>query len=884
MKFDLSKFKKISSDSKSTKLKHPDGHEIIVAHVALSPKMRAELRALPKYEGGGAVKDPISGLGPDKPGSDAYNAHQGISQGFGQPSPEQSPDPYKEAKGGMIKRQGNPKLAESKKQPPRSPFNSVNQLEQDDRAPMQRFAVGTPDAPIKGTSEGYTVRPEGDDVTMVPAKGNVGVPGSKYPPSGGYGGGDAKVGNSRKPPGDDEAYADGGSVQQPADDNSPLATVGTVLSMLAKGGYLKKMADGGDVEQPKDDNNPIAALAPLLALLAKGGYIKGYAAGGPVAPESGDQEEDPRLAELADQAANGEGDQPDDEQEGPAPASSDQQQEAPQPQQPPENAQAAMTRKRAIYNQKLSGNFDPSAPSNLQGFTFGPNGEPPSHFNPKVWNQAESQYNFEQQDHAVAAGKQAMAAEEDNRARQQAGLPPAPGYKPPEAAAQKAASVPPPVSGAVGARPLSPAENYMSNMQQSAQQGANAIGSQQQATEQLGSGQEDAADATAHRDVGLARQSNPTEAPTEGRTYDDRGNPSMPAQNSADMMQDYNHWVGDLRNGYVDPNKFIDNQGSGRKVRSAIGLILGGLGSGLTGGPNFALEYLNAEKNRDIQKMQNNKDIGNSVLAHNYQQFGNMQTAIAQTHLMYNAAYQHMLDQNLDANATPQAKAAAEAAKAKWTQENALWLQSGQAAQQRDQAAKQNMNGQQGASNGRMGLPMAQTNSGPNGQMIDMMRRTNPQVAQSYASRYYPPTDELASRDLDPKTVENLKAQDDFDQSAKSLLDWANKNSGSITPKKRAEGEAMALEVQRKFGAASGGGVPTEGRTAEEQKVVGAKPGEFLNDFRGYQSALQTVINANQRTMRINKAAAGLNPNAQAKYMPSMGQETASQPRFTPKK
>lgn len=62
MKMDFSKFKKISSDSKSTTLKHPEGHKIVVAHHALSPELRKEIDAIPNkyahnYAQGGEVED-----------------------------------------------------------------------------------------------------------------------------------------------------------------------------------------------------------------------------------------------------------------------------------------------------------------------------------------------------------------------------------------------------------------------------------------------------------------------------------------------------------------------------------------------------------------------------------------------------------------------------------------------------------------------------------------------------------------------------------------------------------------------------------------------------------------------------------------------------------
>lgn len=68
IKLDWSKFKKTSSDKACTVLRHDDGHEIRLAHSALSPKMRGELAKLKQINAdhdkpqkmamGGEVKDP----------------------------------------------------------------------------------------------------------------------------------------------------------------------------------------------------------------------------------------------------------------------------------------------------------------------------------------------------------------------------------------------------------------------------------------------------------------------------------------------------------------------------------------------------------------------------------------------------------------------------------------------------------------------------------------------------------------------------------------------------------------------------------------------------------------------------------------------------------
>lgn len=56
---DLSRLQKISSDKKTTKLRHRNGHEITVAHSGLTPKMREQIEGLPVYmaEGGEAKKE-----------------------------------------------------------------------------------------------------------------------------------------------------------------------------------------------------------------------------------------------------------------------------------------------------------------------------------------------------------------------------------------------------------------------------------------------------------------------------------------------------------------------------------------------------------------------------------------------------------------------------------------------------------------------------------------------------------------------------------------------------------------------------------------------------------------------------------------------------------
>src|SRR4051812_2820996 len=80
--FDLSRFKKVSTDDKATTMRHANGHEVKIVHSALSPKMREQIEALPMHESapapqnmarGGVVKKYAGGT-PDAPVSADPNA------------------------------------------------------------------------------------------------------------------------------------------------------------------------------------------------------------------------------------------------------------------------------------------------------------------------------------------------------------------------------------------------------------------------------------------------------------------------------------------------------------------------------------------------------------------------------------------------------------------------------------------------------------------------------------------------------------------------------------------------------------------------------------------------------------------------------------------
>ena len=95
----------------------------------------------------------------------------------------------------------------------------------------------------------------------------------------------------------------------------------------------------------------------------------------------------------------------------------------------------------------------------------------------------------------------------------------------------------------------------------------------------------------------------------------------------------------DVQNGHIDPNEYINNMSTGKTIATGIGLLLGGMGSGLTHQPNLAFESLQNNINRDIDAQRLNLGAKESLLSNNLQQTGNLNTAMQLTNLQTNQIF-----------------------------------------------------------------------------------------------------------------------------------------------------------------------------------------------------------------------------------------------------
>lgn len=77
----------------------------------------------------------------------------------------------------------------------------------------------------------------------------------------------------------------------------------------------------------------------------------------------------------------------------------------------------------------------------------------------------------------------------------------------------------------------------------------------------------------------------------------------------------------------VDPRRLWGSLGTGSKITASIGMILGGIGSALTHGPNYAVEIIDREIQRDIEAQKTEIDKGQNLLSHNLRQTDDLRAA-----------------------------------------------------------------------------------------------------------------------------------------------------------------------------------------------------------------------------------------------------------------
>jgi hypothetical protein len=133
------------------------------------------------------------------------------------------------------------------------------------------------------------------------------------------------------------------------------------------------------------------------------------------------------------------------------------------------------------------------------------------------------------------------------------------------------------------------------------------------------------------------------QAKQEEQQYNENLNALQADQNKYLLeLQDVNNEMNNLRSDImqtkIDPQRFYSNMSTGNKVGTAIGLILGGIGAGLTGGENVVLKQLNNYIEQDLYAQKANLGKKESLLGGLTQKYGNVNQAMQMSRIMMSDA------------------------------------------------------------------------------------------------------------------------------------------------------------------------------------------------------------------------------------------------------
>lgn len=335
---------------------------------------------------------------------------------------------------------------------------------------------------------------------------------------------------------------------------------------------------------------------------------------------------------------------------------------APTPQQAPEVSQD-QAQMRDIYNGIVSNsmhgqapafNRDPTTGAKLEGKIFGADGTLPENFDAAAWEQAKIAKDQMQTQASKESQLAATKTTAENTARSEAGLPTKP-VLPDQQPSQQPAATPAPSAMPTAKQPPSEADPYgilaQAKMFQKGEAETKA-GLQQQYT--------------ADKIRAQAELDTLTEAQTKQKEQQDHYQSRLSALNNERAS-----FIKDINDNHINPEHYMSSMGTGQRIQTAIGLILGGMGAGITHTANPALEFLNKQIDNDIQAQKMELGKKENLLSANLKQFGNERDATEMSRLQLADSVSNSMKMAAAKTTEPMAKARLLQAAGAWDVEHA---------------------------------------------------------------------------------------------------------------------------------------------------------------------------------------------------------------------
>lgn len=283
--------------------------------------------------------------------------------------------------------------------------------------------------------------------------------------------------------------------------------------------------------------------------------------------------------------------------------------------------------------------------------------------------------------------------------------------------------------------------------------------------------------------------------------------------NQGKVMDEANKVIQEINNpsSNIDANHLVDNMSTTKKISTAIGLILGGIGGGITGQENPALKFLNAQIDRDVQAQTTNLNKKQNLVGAYFKEYGNLQDATQQAQITLLTQAAHQMQANADKMSDPIAKARATAAVAEIFR-NQIQPKT------MEMSMRQTM------------MQMASKPGANNDAALAYLDQVNPTYSKELRSRLV--GNELAERPVDDKTRQNLVEKQSLVNNIQDLRQFANQHSGSLDPAIIAQGKAKANITLNQLRTATDQGVIKPSEIEFDRQLIDADPTKFFSKMR----------------------------------------------------
>ncbi len=307
----------------------------------------------------------------------------------------------------------------------------------------------------------------------------------------------------------------------------------------------------------------------------------------------------------------------------------------------------------------------------------------------------------------------------------------------------------------------------------------------------------------------------------------------------------------------IDPNRLYNSKSTGTKVVNAIGLILGGMGAGGTGGRNLAVDAMNHAIERDVDAQKADQSNQMNAYKLNLEATHNEAEARNLTINQLLSAAQGQLNKEGMKNQSASTKANVanvnqeiEAKKISNDQNRYLF--------------KELSSGAGGDANSEAGFQ----------KKMNTLRLLKPDFAKDLEAKYLPGVG-VASVPI-PETIRTeINDRKNLSQKLAALENFSNKYGGAniegMAPSIKNQGLALAADAQNAYRSANKQGVFKESESKFVNKIIHDDPSTLLSDWKAVPGYRQTR-HSNDATINTMNKSYGVKPFSSQQSIPEGSQ------------